>query len=167
LVLSQAVQPTGRVYSYDNRADMQRLAQRNLARLGLDRYVEFNLRDVAEGFDETEVDALFYDLPRPWDYLKQAASALSDGGFFACILPTTNQVADLLLALTRSPFTMVEVEELILRPYKPVPARLRPNDRIIGHTGFLIFARKVAVDVEKGPSASAPSSKAADGAQDV
>jgi tRNA (adenine57-N1/adenine58-N1)-methyltransferase len=49
---------------------------------------------------------------------------------------------------------MVEVEELILRPYKPVPARLRPNDRIIGHTGFLIFARKVAPDGEQGTAES-------------
>lgn len=158
LVLSRAVMPSGRVYSYDNRADMQRLAQRNLAQLGLDRHVEFKLRDVAEGFDETEVDALFYDLPSPWDYLEQAAAALSDGGFFGCILPTTNQVAELLYALSRAPFTMVEVEELILRPYKAVPARLRPNDRIIGHTGFLIFARKVAVDADQTFTADVQSS---------
>jgi len=150
LVLSRAVMPTGRVYSYDNRPEMQSLAQRNLARLGLDRYVEFKLRDVMEGFDETDVDALFYDLPNPWDYLEQAAAALSDGGFFGCILPTTNQVSQLLYALSGRTFTMVEVEELILRPYKPVAARLRPNDRIIGHTGFLIFARKVAMDGEQG-----------------
>ena len=58
----------------------------------------------------------------------------------------SNQVADLLNALTRAPFALVEVEELILRPYKPVPARLRPNDRIIGHTGFLVFARKLVDD---------------------
>jgi tRNA (adenine57-N1/adenine58-N1)-methyltransferase len=146
LVLSQAVKPTGRVYSYDSRPDMQRLAHENLTKVGLDHFAEFKLRDVADGFDETGVDALFYDLPNPWDYLKQAAAALSNSGFFGCILPTTNQVADLLHALIKSPFTMVEVEELILRPYKPVPARLRPNDRIIGHTGFLVFARKLAPD---------------------
>jgi tRNA (adenine57-N1/adenine58-N1)-methyltransferase len=154
LVLSRAVMPTGRVYSYDNRPEMQSLAQQNLARLGLDRYVEFKLRDVMDGFDETDVDALFYDLPNPWDYLEQAATALSDGGFFGCILPTTNQVSQLLYALSGRIFTMVEVEELILRPYKPVPARLRPNDRIIGHTGFLIFARKVAPDGEQGTAES-------------
>jgi tRNA (adenine57-N1/adenine58-N1)-methyltransferase len=146
LVLSQAVKPTGQVYSYDNRPDMQRLAQENLAHVGLDHHVEFKLRDVVEGFEETDVDALFFDLPNPWDYLEQAAAALANSGFLGCILPTTNQVADLLQALTRAPFAMVEVEELILRPYKPVPARLRPNDRIIGHTGFLIFARKLALD---------------------
>jgi tRNA (adenine57-N1/adenine58-N1)-methyltransferase len=146
LVLSQAVMPTGRVFSYDRRPDMQQLAQENLARVGLDRYIEFRLRDVAEGFDETDADALFFDLPNPWDYLEQAAAGLADGGFIGCILPTTNQVADLLQALETAPFSMIEVEELILRPYKPIPARLRPNDRIIGHTGFLVFARKLVPD---------------------
>ena len=143
LVLARAVMPEGHVYSYDVRADMQALARRNLARVGLERYVTFKLRDVAEGFDESEVDALFYDLPAPWHYLEQAAAALSGGGFFGCILPTANQVSELLYALERGPFAMVQVEELILRPYKAVPARLRPMDRIIGHTGYLIFARKV------------------------
>jgi tRNA (adenine57-N1/adenine58-N1)-methyltransferase len=144
LVLAQAVMPAGRVYSYDNRSDMQELARRNLARVGLDSYVEFKLRDVGEGFDETDADALFFDLPTPWDYLEQAAAALGGGGFFGCLLPTTNQVSQLLHAFQKAPFAMVEVEELILRPYKAVPARLRPQDRIIGHTGFLIFARRVS-----------------------
>ena len=146
LMLAQAVMPTGKVYSYDTRPEMQKLAKRNLAKVGLVDYVDFKLQDVGDGFDETDVDALFFDLPRPWDYLEQAADVLCNGGFFGCILPTTNQVADLLHFLTKSPFTMVEVEELILRPYKAVPARLRPNDRIIGHTGFLTFSRKLAQD---------------------
>ncbi len=143
LMLAQAVMPEGQVYSYDNRPDMLALARENLARVGLERYVTFNLRDVGEGFDESGVDALFYDLPTPWRYLEQAATALIGGGFFACILPTTNQVSQLLYAMEQAPFAMVEVEELILRPYKAVPARLRPMDRITGHTGFLIFARKM------------------------
>jgi tRNA (adenine57-N1/adenine58-N1)-methyltransferase len=146
LTLAQAVMPNGMVYSYDNRADMQALAQENLERVGLDPYVTLRLRDVNEGFDETDVDALFYDLPAPWEFLGQAAAALGDGGFFGSILPTTNQVSKLIFALEKGPFAMLEVEELILRPYRPVPARLRPEDRIIGHTGFLIFARKLAQD---------------------
>ena len=146
LALAQAAMPTGRVYSYDNRPDMQTMARHNLVRVGLDAYVEFKLRDVEEGFDETDVDALFYDLPAPWRYLEQAAAALVNGGFFGCILPTANQVIQLLHALETQPFDMVEVEELILRPYKTVPARFRPFDRIIAHTGFLIFARKLVLD---------------------
>ena len=54
---------------------------------------------------------------------------------------TTNQVIRLLKALERSPFAFVEVEEILLREYKVVPARFRPMDRMIGHTGYLIFAR--------------------------
>lgn len=144
LVLAQMVMPTGQVYSYDNRPERQELAQRNLDRVGLSQYVAFKVQDIEAGFDETEVDALFLDVPAPWYFLEQAADALGSGGFFGCILPTTNQVTQLLYAFEHSSFTMVEVEELVLRPYKAVPARFRPFDRIIGHTGFLIFARKLA-----------------------
>jgi tRNA (adenine57-N1/adenine58-N1)-methyltransferase len=154
LALAQAVMPSGQVVTYDNRPEMQALARKNLTRVGLDPYVDFKLRDVSDGFDETDIDALFFDLPAPWYFLDQAAAALGDGGFFGCILPTTNQVSELLYALAKTLFVMVEVEELILRPYKPVPARLRPHDRIIAHTGFLVFARKAAQDSGPAPAES-------------
>jgi len=141
LVFAQAVGPTGRVYSYEVRPEMQQLASTNLEQLGLAEFVEFKLRDVAEGFDERDVDALFLDLPNPWDYLPQAHAALVNGGFFGCILPTTNQVSRLIGALEDMHFGLIEVEELLLRQYKAVPARLRPMDRMVAHTGYLIFAR--------------------------
>jgi len=141
LVLARAVRPTGRVYSYEVRPEMQHLAHENLERLGLAEFVELKLRDIAEGFDERDADALFLDLSNPWDYLAQAHVALASGGFFGCILPTTNQVARLIGALDEVNFGLIEVEELLLRPYKAVPARLRPMDRMVAHTGYLIFAR--------------------------
>ena len=142
-VLAHAVRPDGRVYSYEVRPDMQRLARRNLEGTGLEDVVEFKLRDVAEGFDETDVDALFLDLPNPWAYLSQAHAALKNGGFFGSILPTANQVSRLVAALEVSSFGLIEVEEVLLRPYKPVAERLRPADRMVAHTGFLIFARSL------------------------
>ncbi len=141
LVLAQAVSPTGRVYTYEARPEMQQLARKNLERLGLSEFVEFKLRNVSEGFDERDVDALFLDLPTPWDYLEQAHAALASGGFFGCILPTTNQVSRLIAELEEANFGLIEVEELLLRQYKAVPARLRPMDRMVAHTGYLIFAR--------------------------
>ena len=141
LVLAQAVSPGGRVYSYEVREEMQQLARRNLEQLDLSGFVEFKQRDIVEGFDERDADALFLDLPEPWDYLAQAHSALASGGFFGCILPTANQVSRLIAALEQSSFGLVEVEELLLRPYKAVSARLRPMDRMVAHTGYLIFAR--------------------------
>lgn len=141
MVLARAVSPTGRVYSYEIRPDMQRLARNNLEQLGLAEFVEFKLRDIAEGFDEHDADALFLDVPNPWDYVEQAHAALVGGGFFGSILPTTNQVSHLIDALGQKGFGFIEVEELLLRPYKAVPARLRPMDRMVAHTGYLIFAR--------------------------
>ncbi|MGD1994265.1 MAG: tRNA (adenine-N1)-methyltransferase [Anaerolineae bacterium] len=141
LVLAQAVSPTGRVYSYEVRPEIQQLARSNLDQLGLSQFVEFRRCDIAEGFREHDVDAVFLDLPNPWDYLQQAHAALASGGFFGCILPTTNQVSRLIGALEGANFGLIEVEELQLRPYKAVSARLRPMDRMVAHTGYLIFAR--------------------------
>ena len=126
---------------------MQRLALKNLDRVGLASRVTFKMRDIAEGFDETDMDALFLDVPNPQDYLLQARSALKPGGFFGSILPTTNQVSLLLIALKREGFGFIDVCELLLRYYKPVPERLRPTDRMVAHTGFLIFARSIADEI--------------------
>jgi len=142
-VLAQAVGPTGRVMSYEVRADMQKRAQKNIDWLGLNQQVTFKLRDIAEGFDERDADALFLDVPNPWDYTGQARRALKGGGFFGSLVPTANQVSDLLIALNRDGYEFVEVCEILLRYYKTVPARLRPADRMVAHTGYLIFGRPV------------------------
>ena len=72
-----------------------------------------------------------------------ALPILKGGGFFGNILPTTNQVSNLLIALQREGFEFVEVCEVLIRYYKTVPQRLRPVDRMVAHTGFLIFGRPV------------------------
>lgn len=143
LALAHSVRPDGWVYSYEIRPDMLKTAISNLEKVGLLDHVEFRERDIQDGFGEREVDALFLDVRTPWHYLDQAYAALKGGGFFGAILPTTNQVVRLIEALPRYGFFDVEVEELLLRPYKAVYARLRPMDRMVAHTGYLIFARKI------------------------
>jgi tRNA (adenine57-N1/adenine58-N1)-methyltransferase len=150
--LAYMVGPQGHVTSYEARPEMQKLAMKNIERLGLTDRVTFKLRDIAEGFDENGVDALFLDVPNPHDYISQVRRALKPGGFFGSILPTTNQVSLLLIALRRENFAFVEVCEILLRHYKAVPERLRPTDRMVAHTGFLIFARPVAENMVMIPS---------------
>jgi len=145
--LAFAVGSQGKVTSYESRPEFQHLAQKNLSRLGLSERVEFKLRDISEGFDERNVDAVFLDLPNPQDYVLQAKEAIKPGGYLGSILPTTNQVSTLLIALRRSNFAFIEVCEILLRYYKAVADRLRPTDRMIAHTGYLIFSRSMVIDL--------------------
>lgn len=145
LALARAVMPHGRVVSYEERAAMSELAGKNLARFRLLDYVDLKVRDAADGFDERNVDALFLDMREPWRCLPAARAALKGGGFFGALLPTANQVSELLRALEAHNFADVEVEELLLRAYKPNADRLRPADRMVAHTGYLIFGRKVVL----------------------
>lgn len=141
--LAWAVGSTGRVISYDKREDMQKLAIQNLDKLGLADRVTFQLRDIGEGFLERNVDSLFLDLPNPEEYLAQAREALSNGGTFGAIVPTMNQVSKLLYAMEKHGFGMINVCETLIRFYKTVANRMRPLDRMVAHTGYLIFARPI------------------------
>ena len=151
IAAAYSVGAEGKVVSYEIREDMQRLARKNLERLGLASRVDLKLRDIREGVDETDADAFFLDVPNPWDYVPVVRAALKPGGFFGSLVPTFNQVEDLLLALRRNQFAFVEVCELLLRYFKPEPARIRPTDRMVAHTGFLIFGRRIEpVEDERG-----------------
>jgi tRNA (adenine57-N1/adenine58-N1)-methyltransferase len=151
MALARYVSPTGKVYSYESRPEILENARANLEKAGLENYVEFKVHNIGDGFLVHGVDAVFLDIKEPWRYLEQVRAALKPGGFFGAIVPTTNQVTDLLLALKMNDFGGVEVEENFLRGYKPIPGRLRPQDMMVGHTGYLIFARNIQIDLQ--PSA--------------
>jgi tRNA (adenine57-N1/adenine58-N1)-methyltransferase len=143
IALAYAVGAQGRVISYEQREEMQNLARKNMARTGLASRVDFKLRDIQDGLDETDADAFFLDVPNPYDYIPQVRAALKPGGFFCGIIPTVNQAEILLRALRRHRFAFLEMCEVLLRYYKPEPDRLRPTDRMVAHTGFLIFGRRI------------------------
>lgn len=143
IALATAVGAEGSVISYEQKPDTQNLARKNLERVGLASRVDFKLRDILEGFDETEADAFFLDVQNPFDYISQVRNALKPGGYFCTLIPTFNQVEKILHALKKNNFAFVEVCELLLRFYKADPMRLRPTDRMVAHTGFLVFARRI------------------------
>lgn len=147
-ILARTVMPTGRVFSYETRPDSFEMARQNLADLGLLPYITLYNEDITGGFHERDVDALFLDVREPWVFLDHAWTTLKGSGFFGALVPTTNQVSALLEGLERRPFGDLQVEEVLVRPYKPVPARLRPEDRMIAHSAFLVFARKIAAGDE-------------------
>jgi tRNA (adenine57-N1/adenine58-N1)-methyltransferase len=141
--LAWAVAPTGTVFTYETRPEIFNLARNNLERVGMLPHVQMHQKSIAHGFDQSGVDALFLDVRRPWEFLNHVRTALRPGGYFASLVPTTNQVSKLLAGLEEMGFSDIAVEELLLRAYKPVPDRLRPDDNMVGHTGFMIFARHI------------------------
>ena len=98
-----------------------------------------------EAYDVLRKDAahtLFLDVRTPWEYLDNCLAAVKPGARFAFFVPTVNQVSELLKAMEVRAFADTEVEEIFIRRWKALGDRLRPDDRMIAHTGFLIFARQ-------------------------
>lgn len=165
--LATYTSPGGHVYTYENRDAARTVAMENLARLGLEDGVTFHDRDIAEGFLERDLDAIFLDLREPWLALDSAHEALAGGAFLGAIVPTLNQVIALVDGLDRRLFTEIEVCEILLREFKPVPERVRPFDRLTAHTGYLAFARKRAAPGRaEAPETETDGQEAADGEDD-
>ncbi|MDE5832393.1 MAG: tRNA (adenine-N1)-methyltransferase [Desulfovibrio sp.] len=140
--LSWQCGPSGEVISHDAREEFVKLARRNLEWAGLGENTRIYCRDIAEGFVEGDGDALFLDVREPWLYLDQAFAAVKPGATLGFLVPTTSQIDSLLRAMERRPLGEIEISEIFIRDWKPLPDRLRPRDRMIAHTCFLIFCRK-------------------------
>lgn len=143
--MANVLRPTGHVYSYDINSDFLRKAESNLAELDLLSYVTLRCSDAANGFTESDVDAVFLDLADPWNIISQAHRSLKGGANLASFSPTINQVEKAVAALKREGFTGIENCELILRHIRVEEGKSRPETRMIGHTGYLTFARKVNI----------------------
>ena len=99
------------------------------------------VRDVYEGIDEDDLDRIVLDLPEPWRVVKHAAGALRPGGILLAYLPTIRQVGRLREELAESPFGMVETLEVLHRTWHVEGQSVRPDHRMVAHTGFLTHAR--------------------------
>ncbi|MEA4855512.1 tRNA (adenine-N1)-methyltransferase [Solidesulfovibrio sp.] len=168
LALAWHVGDTGRVYTFERRPEFFALSGENLEAVGLCGRVSRFHHDIATGFlpdchvpgdpltDPSDADALFLDVRTPWDYLEAAAAVVRPGAPVGFLLPTVNQISELLAAMEASPFEDVEVLEILVRRYKPVPERLRPEDRMVAHTGFLVFARHGGLAAYRRPAPLPP-----------
>lgn len=141
-ILAYMVRPNGVVYTYETRSEFLELAKANLSTIGMDSYVVFKNKDVREGIDELNVDAVVLDMADPWVVVQHAFTSLRSGGALACFVPTVNQLEKTAEKAREVGFVMIEAIELLLRKYKVVRGETRPEMRMVGHTGYLIFARK-------------------------
>ena len=144
MTLLRAVGPRGMIYSYDIRQDMIDRARANVAVIVDDRSnLCFKLGDVYQGFDETDLDRIFLDLPEPWQVVPHAAKGLVPGGIIVSFLPTILQVHELVKELRfQRTFEIIETMEVLIRNWVVRGRSVRPDHRMIGHTGFIVTARK-------------------------
>jgi tRNA (adenine57-N1/adenine58-N1)-methyltransferase len=140
--LAHYVKPAGRVYTYEVRPEFREMAIKNLERAKVSDYVESKNKDVTEGIDEKEVDAVILDLATPWLVVPHAYAALKGSGVLVSFSPTIDQVVKVVEALTEHGFVGVETVETLIRFMQVERGKTRPQTVMTGHTGYLTFARK-------------------------
>jgi tRNA (adenine57-N1/adenine58-N1)-methyltransferase len=147
------------VVGYELREDFANRARANvvgfLGEAVLDRY-RIESRDAYDGLDETGLDRVVLDLPEPWRLVKEAETALRPGGILVCYLPTITQVAQLREAIDQSAFGMAETLEVLQRSWHVEGQSVRPDHRMVAHTGFLTAARLLSVPDQAGGPDRAP-----------
>jgi tRNA (adenine57-N1/adenine58-N1)-methyltransferase len=130
------------VVGYEVRPDFAARARDNVTSfLGEGMPFRVEERDVYAGIDESDLDRVVLDLPEPWRVVKHAESAMRTGGILIAYLPTIGQVAQLREALDHSAFAMAETIEVLQRSWHVAGQSVRPDHRMVAHTGFLTSAR--------------------------
>jgi len=130
------------VVGYELREDFANRAHNNVtAMVGDDADYRVELRDVYDGIEERGLDRVVLDLPEPWRVVPHAEVALRSGGMICAYLPTINQTAQFRHALDESRFGMAGTLEVLHRTWHIEDRSVRPDHRMVGHTGFLTTAR--------------------------
>jgi tRNA (adenine57-N1/adenine58-N1)-methyltransferase len=148
--LLRAVGPEGRVLSYETRPEHAEVAQRNVETFFGSRPANWSLRlaDAAEHGADERIDRVVLDMLSPWEPLPALAKALNPGGVLIGYVATTTQLSRLVEALRADGgFTEPTAWESMVRGWHVVGLAVRPEHRMIGHTAFLVSARRLAPGV--------------------
>lgn len=140
IIISRFIAPDGILHTYEREKGFYLNAKENIEHFGNSDNVKMYNQDIEQGILEKDFDAAFLDFKGSFQYIELMKNILKPGGILGLIVPTTNQIIEALHPLNRF-FTDIEVIEMSVRKYKNVPERLRPEDIMVGHTGYLIFAR--------------------------
>lgn len=141
--LASIVAPNGKVTSYDTRKDFIEHAMKNLKTTGLEKYVKILEKDVTKGISEKNLDAVILDIPNPWEAVGHACKSLKVGGYLCCYSPLVSQLEQTVNQMRKHSFIEIKTFENIQREMIIGERGTRPSFDMLGHTGYLTFARKV------------------------
>ncbi len=144
--LLHAVAPEGSVHTVELRDDNAQRARRNVARVGLDQYWSYTIGDARSAKPEIDyrADVLTMDMPDPWLALDNLEPHLRAGGRLCAYVPNTNQAESIVNALRERGYSNVHALENMQRGLEVHPGGVRPSFEMLGHTGYLVFARKTS-----------------------
>ncbi len=142
IALARAVGSAGRIYTYDVREDHLERARQNVSDALLSDRVEFALRGPGDPFAQTGVEAVILDIPQPWDEIEALRETLMLGGRLASLNPTYNQIERLATELHHHGYALIEAEEILFRRILARAGKTRPEQRMVGHTEFLVYAAR-------------------------
>ncbi|HYZ11130.1 MAG TPA: hypothetical protein VE962_04490, partial [Actinomycetota bacterium] len=137
----------GHVVSYERRADFLDVARRNAEDFfgKVPAWLDLRHGDVREVATTGETfQRVLLDLPEPRAVLDEVGAALVAGGILATYLPTTGQVQETVAAMRGAGFAEVETFEVLLRTWHVEPRSVRPDHRMVAHTGFVTVGRKTS-----------------------
>lgn len=144
--LSMAILRAGAsVIGYEIRPDFAAFATKNVHQF-LGHEVDYTIeeRDVTLGIDEVNLDRILLDMPEPWLVIPHAEKSLRPGGIILCYLPTINQTQLLRETLQSHRFGLAQTAEILRRTWHIDGRSVRPDHRMVAHTGFLTVARRLA-----------------------
>ncbi|OHD58506.1 MAG: hypothetical protein A2014_01580 [Spirochaetes bacterium GWF1_49_6] len=145
ILLTRIVGEQGKIYSFERRPEHQEMAIKNVKRFGRPENVEFFLKDpvIEGGFGLTDIDSIFIDVPEPWTLIDAAYEALSGGGFIGTLNPNIEQIQTTVEKMQQSGFIRIRCLEILQRGIRVKKNMTRPHDRMVAHTGYLLFAQKL------------------------
>ncbi len=148
--LLRAIGPTGKLYSYERRDDFATVARRNVTTFFGAEHPAWELRvgDLVDAIGPELVDRAVLDMLAPWECLAAVSAVLQPGGVLCCYVATTPQLSQTVETIrSAGGFTEPEASESIVRPWHVEGLAVRPGHGSTGHTGFLVFARRLAPGV--------------------
>lgn len=138
------VGPSGHVFTYDVNEEFMEIARKNLKKSDMEKNVSMYKRDIMkEGLELSEMDVAIIDLGDPWNVLHIVHKCLKSSGSVAIICPTMNQLEKTSKHMNEIGFTDIESTEILIRNIEAREGKTRPSMRMIGHTTYLLFGRKI------------------------
>ena len=132
----------GKVFTYEVREDFAEVARRNIDNFGITN-IEVKNKNIKEGIDEDNIDLIFLDLPKPFEIFEEVMESLNVGGWLAVYAPYIDQAETSYRVAKKLGFYDIEIIETLERGLEVRTQGVRPKTRMVGHSGYLLFARKL------------------------